>query len=360
MNKNYKKAGCSMERKYNVCFDVLTILACLMVVFFHTNGNLYTYSNTLSWKISVVERSIVYSAIPIFFMLTGAKLMDYRNRYSTKEYIQKRLQRIGIPFIFWNVFYIIFQRVYSPDASFHSVKEFISMFLNSEFQNRYWFFFPLFAIYAAIPVISLVLQAENHRKYLWYAVYVTFALNWVLRPICSINGIAYNGYLTMPISGGYMMYVLFGYLVSTEQWSRRKRVILYLSSLASGVFFIGFTIYYSAITGTHELYMADYQFFPSALTGAAIFVFIKHLFDKPTVVEAFHQRKKLTNLIRTVSGCCMGVWLSHSFAILVGIKLLGLSQSDYVYRFLLPLLVFVACVFGVWIVRKIPVLKHIV
>ena len=165
-----------MEKKYNICYDVLTILACLMVVFFHTNGIIYTYSNTLSWKISVAERCIVYSAIPIFFMLTGAKLMNYRQRYSTKEYIQKRFQRIFIPFIFWNIFYIIYQRLVNPSASFHSVKEFISMFFNSEFQNRYWFFFPLFSIYAAIPVISLVLQVKNHRKYLWFAVYATFIL----------------------------------------------------------------------------------------------------------------------------------------------------------------------------------------
>jgi len=69
-----------MEKKYNIGYDILTMLACLMVVFFHTNGIVYTYSDTLSWKISVVERCIVYSAIPIFFMLTGAKLMDYRKR----------------------------------------------------------------------------------------------------------------------------------------------------------------------------------------------------------------------------------------------------------------------------------------
>ena len=349
-----------MERKYNVCYDVLTILACLMVVFFHTNGIIYTYSNTLSWKISVVERSIVYSAIPIFFMLTGAKLMEYRNRYSTKEYAKKRLQRIGVPFIFWNIFYLIFQRVFSPNASFHSAKEFVSMFLNSEFQDRYWFFFPLFAIYAAIPVISLVLQAENHRKYLWYAVYVTFALNWVLKPICNLAGITYNSYLTIPISGGYMIYVLFGYLVSTEQWCRYKRVILYLSAVVSGAFFTGYTILKSAVTGTAVLYMTSYQFFPAALTGAAIFVFIKHLFDKPIIAETLYHQKKLTKLIRTVSGCCMGVWLTHSFAIIVAAKLLGLSQSNYVYRFVLPPVVFAACVLGVWIIRKIPVLKHIV
>lgn len=349
-----------MERKYNIYYDILTILACLMVVFFHTNGILYTYSNTLSWKISVVERSVVYSAIPIFFMLTGAKLMAYRNRYSTKEYIQKRLQRIGIPFLFWNVFYLIFQRVFSPEASFHSVKAFISMFLNSDFQPRYWFFFSLFSVYAAIPVISLVLQAKNHRKYLWYAIYVTFALNWLLKPICVILGIAYNENLTMPINGGYMIFVLFGYLVSTEQWNRCKRYVLYLLAVVSGIFFIGYTIHCSDASGTGVLFMANYQFFPAALTGAAIFVFIKHLFEKPAILAAFHQRKHLTGFIRTVSECCMGVWLTHSLVILVAARLFALPESNYTYRFVLPPVIFVVCVLGVWVVRKLPVLKHIV
>jgi len=345
-----------MEKKYNPCYDVLTILACLMVVFFHTNGIVYTYSDTLSWKISVVERCIVYSAIPVFFMLTGAKLMNYRERYSTKEYIKKRLQRVLIPFLFWNIFYIVFQRVLTPELSFHSVKEFVSMFLNSEFQGRYWFFFPLFALYAAIPVISLVLQAKNHRKYLWYTVYATFVLSWVLKPLCGLLGIAYNSYLPLPVSGGFMIYALFGYLVSTEQWSRRKRVILYLSALVSGVFAIGYTIYASAAADTTELYMASYHYFPSGLTGAAIFVFVKHLFDKP----ATDRKRKSAKLLRTVSDCCMGVWLTHSLAIVVAIKLLGVTQSSYVYRFALPPVLFAACIFGTWIVKKIPLLKHIV
>ncbi len=349
-----------MERKYNVCFDVLTILACLMVVFFHTNGILYEYSNTISWKISVFERGIVYSAIPLFFMLSGAKLMEYRDRYSTKEYAIKRLQRIGIPFLFWNLFYLIYQRLLSPASSFHSLKEFLTMFFNSEFQSRYWFFYPLFAVYAAIPVISLILKVENHRKYLWYVVYVTFALSWVLRPICNLLGIVYNSYFVMPLGGGFIMYVLFGYLVSKEKWSRFKRIVLYLSAVLAGVFFVAYTIQKSAITGSDELYMASYHFFPAALTGAAIFVFVKHLFDNTKVHEIFRRRIKLTKLIRTVSQCCMGVWLTHSLGIIVVAKILGVSKGDYTYRFVVPMIVFVACVFGVWVVRKIPILKHIV
>ena len=93
-------------------FDLLNTLACIMVVYFHCNGIFYNYSDTVSWKISVVVRCVVYSAVPIFFMLTGAKLLNYREKYSTKEYFKKRVIRTIIPFLFWNLFYIVLDFVY--------------------------------------------------------------------------------------------------------------------------------------------------------------------------------------------------------------------------------------------------------
>ena len=185
-------------------------------------------------------------------------------------------------------------------------------------------------------------------------------LYWVLTPLFGILGIKYNSYVLMPVSSGFMLYVLFGYLISTEQWRPYKRIILYLLAIAGGIFAMLFTIRTSAASGTDELAILNYQYFPSALTGAAIFVFVKHLFDKPAVSEAIARRPKLVGLIRTVSGCCMGVWLTHSLAIMLGAAIFDLSASSYVYRFALPWFVFAACVFGVWVVKKIPVLKHIV
>lgn len=331
-----------------------------MVVFFHFNGVVYSYSDTLSWKISIIERCVVYSAIPIFFMLTGAKLMDYRSRYSTKEYAKKRLLRVGIPYLFWNVFYVVFAIVRSPELPFNSAKEFISQFINSEFQSRYWFFWPLFAVYLAIPVISLVLQAKNHRKYLWYTVYITFAFRWVLLPLLSIIGIQYNSYMVIPVCGGYMIYVLFGYLISTEEWSRTKRIILYISALCSGIFAAWYTITKSDAAGKTQLYMLSYDFFPSGLTGAAIFVFVKHLFVHSPRLSAPAEGGKLTGFIRTVSSACMGVWLTHSLGILFMAYVTNLRTDGYLWRFACPPVVFIMCVAGVLILKKIPLLKHIV
>lgn len=349
-----------MVKKYNLCYDVLTILACLMVVFFHCNTVVYNYSDTLSWKISVVERCLVYSAIPVFFMLTGAKLMNYRERYSTKEYAKKRLLRVGIPYLFWNILYVVYGAVMPSGEKFGSVKELISKFINSEFQGRYWFFWPLFMVYLVIPVISLILQAENHRKYLWYLVYITFAFHWVGVPLLSIIGIDYNSYMIIPVCSGYMMYVLFGYLVSTEEWSRVKRIVLYLSALASGVFAVLYTFYQSEQAGKTWQYLFSYDFFPSGLTGASIFVFFKHFFSKSSKLTGDTKNSKLTPLIRKVSGACMGVWLTHSFGILFVETIFNQGINSYIFRFVYPPVVFVICVVGVMIIKKIPILKHIV
>ena len=350
----FKRNG-NMEKKYNINFDILTILACLMVVFFHCNMLFYDYSDTLSWKTSVIERCIVYSAIPIFFMLTGAKLMEYRKRYSTKEFAKKRLLRVGIPFVFWNVFYILFNTFMGRKFVADSPKEFISMFLNSEFQNRYWFFWPLFAIYATIPVLSLILEAKKHRKYLWYTVYLGFGIMWLMRPVCMLLGIQNNSYITMPMAGGFLVYSIFGYLISTEEWSKLKRIILYISAILSGIFAVVYTIMASKQAGQTVQAMVNYHYFPSGLTGAAIFVFIKH-----AKLEFINKSEKLIKTIRGISDCCMGVWLTHSMAILVLLKITGLNEDGYIWRFAGAVVVFVLCIVGVKIAKKIPFVKHLV
>ena len=349
-----------MEKKYNISFDVLTVIACLMVVFFHMNGIVYQYSDTLSWKISVAERCVVYSAVPIFFMLSGAKLMNYRSYCTTKEYALKRLARVGIPFLFWNIFYVFYQMIHPSGKTADSVKSFISMFLNSKFQERYWFFIPLFAVYAAIPVLSLLLEVKNHRKYLWYTVVASFSLSWVIQPLCTVAGIRYNASMSMPVCGGYMMYAILGYLLSTEKWSKWKRITLYILALCSGIFAVSYTIVQSAAIGKTQQYFFSYDFFPSALTGAAIFVFVKHLFDEPLKDCALQRGGKSGKFIRNVSACCMGVWLTHSLAIDVVSFLTDFPQSSYICRFVCPLFVFTACAAGTYLVKKIPVLKRIV
>lgn len=281
--------------------------------------------------------------------------MEYRKRYSTEDFLKKRLVRVGIPFVFWNVFYLLYGFVGGSVSTDISIREAISMFLNSKFQERYWFFWPLFAIYAAIPVLSLVLEAKNHRKYLWYTVFLAFALRWVMSPIFKLMDIDFNSYIMMPVAGGFLLYAIFGYLINTEEWNKYKRYTLYIMALLSGLFAIFYTINTSQVIGKTNQFMVSYQYFPAGLTGAAIFVFVKH--SKLTLLV---ENQKLVQVIRSLSECCMGIWLTHSLVIMVLLKITGINEHGYLWRFVGPIVVFIICVIGVKIAKKIPLIKRIV
>lgn len=340
------------ENGRKIYLDILNTIACLMVVFFHCNMIFYEFSDTLSWKISAFERCVVYSAVPIFFMITGANLLGYREKYSTKEFAKKRLIRTGIPFLFWNLFYVVFLLVMG-NFKFNSVTKFISAFLNSGFMNRYWFFFPLFAVYAAIPVISLLLKIPNHRKYLWYIVAVGFTFSYLLKPILYICKIKYNDDMSFPLSGGFIIQAIFGYLVATGQWKKKYRLLLYAVTLLSETFVILYTIKTSASTGATNQFLISYRYFPSALMAASIFVFFRHL-------DLSRVGKRVSYFLKVLSSCNMGVWLTHSLGILVFQKFLGLTDASYILRFAIPFAVYGVCILGTFIAKKIPIAKYLV
>lgn len=89
-------------------FDLLNIAACICVVAMHCNGIVHTYSDARCWKTSLIVETVAFWAVPVFFMLTGATLVEYRKRYSTKEFFVKRIKKNGnsICYLEYNIFII--------------------------------------------------------------------------------------------------------------------------------------------------------------------------------------------------------------------------------------------------------------
>ena len=69
---------------------------------------------------------------------------------------------------------------------------------------------------------------------------------------------------------------------------------------------------------------------------------------------------KIAKFLRTLASCNMGVWLTHSLAILVVVKISGLGYESYLIRFIAPFIVYILCVLGTYIAKKIPLAKYLV
>lgn len=82
-----------MKQKRVIYFDVLNILAIIAVVAMHMNGIVHLNPNIRAWNTSLVVDCIMYWAVSVFMMLSGATLMNYREKYDTKTFFKKSLQK---------------------------------------------------------------------------------------------------------------------------------------------------------------------------------------------------------------------------------------------------------------------------
>lgn len=153
--------------------DVLNILACLCVVFMHCNGIVHSYENTRAWKESMIVETVAYWAVPVFFMISGATLLGYRDKYSTTVFLKKRMVKTVIPFVIWTVINIVFKTVTGLMEPDFSVSGIISMFNNTTAESVYWFFIPLFMVYLSMPVVSLL---KDNRRVLVYIAGTAFLI----------------------------------------------------------------------------------------------------------------------------------------------------------------------------------------
>lgn len=78
------------EKPFFKYITTLTVLSCIGVLFLHMNGIFWTFSKDSTWISANVIESIFYFSAPMFLMISGATLLDYRDRYDTKTFFKKR------------------------------------------------------------------------------------------------------------------------------------------------------------------------------------------------------------------------------------------------------------------------------
>ena len=88
------------KNKRLVYLDILNILSIFVVVAMHMNGSVHSLPLNKSWTFSLLVNTLCYFAVPIFVMISGATLMNYRQKYDTKTFFKKRLMKVLVPFLF--------------------------------------------------------------------------------------------------------------------------------------------------------------------------------------------------------------------------------------------------------------------
>lgn len=336
-----------MKKNY---ISILNVLACIGVVILHTFETGYT--SDANFVFEVLIRAIAYCAVPVFFMITGATLIDYRERYDTKTFFKKRLLKVIIPLIIWSIIYFIinfFKGKFSiNDLSFKFVFEYFFLVKTNPI---FWFFVVIIGIYLAIPVISLIPQ-ETRRKAFLYIIIITFVFNQFLPDLLYHLNLNYNYDLKFPLTySGWISFIFIGYYIDKYEIVKKYRMIIYVLGIIGFLTMVVPTIFISYHKNESCSWFDEYYDAPCVLYSASIFLFFKSKINNNQIVT------KIMPFFNFVAPTTLGIYVLH-------IAIRDFLRYFYTYSYfgmnlVLTLSILTICFIVVKIVQKIPGLRHI-
>ena len=339
-----------MEKKKPIAYyDALNVLACFCVIAMHCNGVVHSFEHSSVWYSALLIEVLCFWAVPVFFMLSGATLMNYRERYSTKDFLKRRLQRIGIPLLFWSAFFLLLKWL-KHDMPV-GTRAFCNMLINFEIEPVYWFFAPLLMVYFAMPILSLLSQ---NKKVLWYMLSLGIATYSVFPLLFKLMGLSYNSNFYFPLTGGYILYVLLGYLLSTTDLKPWQRILCYILAIGGAAFRYSHTLLRFELDGVKDTLTWGDKFLPTLCLAVGVFVFAKYLFLKKPF-----QNEKLAKVLHWLSGASFGIYLIHIFVMKILRALLRIPTASTLWRLLGPIAMYLVCLAIVQIGKKIPLGKYL-
>lgn len=338
-----------MERKSYI--DLLNIISCLFVVILHANWYVQFYDKTDCWWLRVLFEVLCYGAVPIFFMISGATLLGFKNKYSTKIFYKKRILKTFIPYLFWGNLFFWFHYFYK--SSQHGINQsFTETFwsyvhsLTTGFipYTNYWFFIPLFLLYLFMPYLSELTRLSNKALIsLWVGLFFFQSFLPTIDNICKLDISIIGG---LPV-GGFFCYMLLGYILSNNDIENNNLIFFIVSVLA----LLSLIIRYLGIFIPESRNDSFFSYFGLYVIFPCIWLFIaaKKLMKNPL---------KWYSKLQTLATYSFGIYLLHTFFRDILFNTI-ISRSDSFVVFKAAPIMLLGSMISIYLVRKLTIGKYL-
>lgn len=340
-----------------VYIDLIKIIAIFMVVYNHTDNRgflLFTEKlNSPLFFFYIFLSVLVKTAVPLFFMCSGALLLEKKESISTL--INKRFLKYLIILIIVSFIQYIYHHNSQNDFS---ILSFVSTIYAYQVLASYWFLYAYLAFILMLPFIRRLATSMTDREYQWMILLYGFVSILTICEYIVFKGeFFHNQNFYLFITTIYVFYPLMGYYLEHKTADKYFNIKNLLILVAVSVLCIVITccamIYIFNKTGKWN---RDFISALSFIPVITIFYGIKMLFIK-------HQpNKKLANIISTLGGTVLGIYLFEKNIQDLTTNIFD-SLNLYISTFPACIIwVLITCVLGsliTYILKLIPIFKKI-
>ena len=337
--------------KRNVGYDIMRALSIFMVVAIHSNvAYLGTNMGSFPWYIVTLATSVCLVAVPLFFMVSGALLLDADQIIPIDKLFSKRIFKQALPFVVWSLIYV-FARIVMGKISF-TVTAFTSLLYEPAYY-QFWFMYSLLAIYLLLPVLQAVVikLSKRHLEYVLLVWLVFCTVFPVLERF--VPGFAISGHVDLILCEGYVGYFLLGYYLrkyhSDLSW-KRSLVLAILGITITGLLSVlEYTIF--SETGYSGYFYQTYLTPFVAMSVIGLFTLIGN--------ARYPNNAWMISAVKILSVSSIGVYYIHMLVI-TALEYVGLTGSESIAVLTVKLIVaYLVSLVGAIVISKIPYVRMI-
>ena len=332
------------------------MICTLSVVILHANNCFWTFSSTeYYWKTANIIECVFYFGVPIFFMISGITLINYKDRYSTKTFFLKRFHKTVLPYIAWSIIGAVF--MFLKGAKDLSLLSLLNEFLTGKTISIYWFFPVLFCLFLSFPLFAAT--PKDHRKntfgYLFIAaLIINTAIPFCLQLLRVFLDITISFPYSIAVLANYLIWPVCGYLLYYYPPSGSLKLITYFFSITGLLLHIIGTEILSYKADAVDQTFKGYNNLPCVLYSVGVFMF---LYDIAGYVVA---NKKIEKIVSELSSYTFAIYLMHWYILEILKHFLKIDNRSIIWRLGAPIPVCMIVILITFIMRKIPIIKKIV
>ena len=294
------------ERAHVGYFDWLRIIAALSVIFMHTAAGPLRAGINTGWHLLNVCTSLAFTAVPLFFMMSGYLLMTSRKTADISVLLRHRLPRLVVPLAGWTV--------------------------------HFWYLYTLIALYMLSPILygGIRTLGKSGRVYL-FVLAAAVSAHTVLLTVLPDGAAQYvdlDIFGKLKIFGGHMATFVLGYLLGSYEKKIPNWLLVLGAAGTLAVISVG-TWLLTVRTGEFNQNFQNQSSGFEIVLAACIFLLCKQTCNRPP-------RAWVRAALGSVVSLSMAIYLMHNIFLSM-LYSVGVSPRSFGGTVGVTLLVFAAC-----------------
>ncbi len=293
-------------REHVWCFDYLRSIALFFVIFMHVAAGPMRIGISTGWHVLNLCVSIAFTAVPLFFMMSGYLLMTDERTSDVSFLLKDRLPKLVVTLVAWTVIAAAWSSwINEYDMSLFA--ENLADALHKPAWVHLWYMYTLIGLYLISPMLYAAIHGMNDagRKYLLALAiiiclqgFIYAAVPGSMRPDAQLEFAN-----DLKFFGGHITSFILGYYLGIIK-KRISNALLILAALLDTAFITLGTWRETVSAGEYSGIFQSQSSGPEIFLAACIFIFFKQNFNRDSRV-----RRAVSPLV----SLSLGIYLIHNF-----------------------------------------------